>query len=296
MAMYRNKRTRKTADMVYSRGISERCAKLLKMEQDLRQAQINGEFFLDYQPEVDIASGEIVGMEALVRWQHPKLGLVLPDQFIRVAEETGLIDMLGEWVLRTACAQNKAWQDAHFPPARISVNVSTSQVQSLKLTEMVRDILAETNLAPCWLELEINEDILTHHFNTTINTLKNLHDLGIRICIDNFGTGTTSLAAIRRFPVDALKIDRSFVSRITVSNEDAALARTIIAIAHNLGLSVTAEGVEDEVQLDYLRKLDCTSMQGYLFSRPLRADDCTAFFSGMQPERYRQVNGPPSTH
>ncbi len=291
MAMYRNKRTKKPCDIVCAQEISDRCTRLQEMERELRQAQINGEFVLNYQPEVDIASGDIVGIEALLRWQHPKLGLIMPERFIGVAEETGLIDILGEWVLRTACSQNKAWQDAHYPPVRVSVNVSNSQLRNLKLTETVRDILSETELAPCWLELEIGEDILAQHHNTTVNTLNNLHNLGVRICIDNFGTGMTALAAIRRYPVDALKIDRTFISRIAVNSDDAAIARTIIAIARNLGLSVIAEGVEDEEQRDYLQELDCTNMQGYLISKPLRADDFTEFFSEARSRLCRQVVG-----
>jgi EAL domain-containing protein (putative c-di-GMP-specific phosphodiesterase class I) len=248
----------------------------LGMENSLRKALAKKEFFLNYQPKVNVKSGRIVSFEALVRWQHPELGLIEPKHFIPLAEETGMIVQLGEWVLRTACAQNRAWQDAHYPPLRVAVNFSSRQFQLPHLAEMVESVLAETGLDPCWLELEVTEGIMMNHTENAISTLRRLSDQGVHISIDDFGTGCSSLAYIKKFPINTLKIDQSFVSDITVNPDDAAIATAVICLAQSLRLNVIAEGVETEEQALLLDSLDCPDMQGNFFSKPLTGEEFPA--------------------
>jgi EAL domain-containing protein (putative c-di-GMP-specific phosphodiesterase class I) len=216
-------------------------------------------------------------MEALVRWKHPQLGMVSPAQFIPLAEETGLIVPIGEWVLEEACRQNKSWQDDGLSPIRISVNLSAVQFRQTQLHEMVARVLKETGLNPEWLELELTESMLMNDIDSTIETLKRLKSFGIHLSIDDFGTGYSSLSYLRRFPIDALKIDRSFIREVTTNTDDAAIATSIILMGNSLRLSVVAEGVEDESQLAFLQVLQCNEAQGFLFSPPVPAEQAAQF-------------------
>jgi EAL domain-containing protein (putative c-di-GMP-specific phosphodiesterase class I) len=236
----------------------------------------DGEFLLHYQPQVDLSTGDIVGMEALVRWMDPEFGLVSPGAFIPVAEECGLIGPLSEWVLREACRQNKAWQDEGLPPARMSVNLSARQFQQRDIRVLVTSVLAETGLAPHYLEIELTESAIMHNGEDTVTTLSELAALGISIAIDDFGTGYSSLSYLKRFPVDRLKIDRSFVADIGSPGGNETITSAIIALAHSLELRVIAEGVETAAQLDFLVARDCDEMQGFFFSQPLPASEIPA--------------------
>lgn len=273
MAMYRAKQHGRNRYHLYTPSMDIQASRRLTMEMSLRKAMERNEFFLHYQPKVNVKTGRVVSFEALVRWQHPQLGLVGPKQFIPLAEETGLIVPLGEWVLRTACAQNRAWQDANYPALRVSVNFSPRQFQIFRLADMVEKILDETNLAPCWLELEVTEGIMLQNIENTIGTLHRLSQLGVHISIDDFGTGYSSLSYIKKLPISSLKIDQSFVNDITTNKDDAAIATAVITLAQSLNLNVIAEGVEYEAQARLLDSLDCSEMQGFFFSRPLCAED-----------------------
>jgi diguanylate cyclase (GGDEF)-like protein/PAS domain S-box-containing protein len=270
-AMYRAKESGRDNCQLYTPAMNARIVERLALENDLRRGLERGEFVVYYQPQVNIRSGQVVGVEALVRWQHPERGLVLPAEFIPVAEETGLIVPLGEWVLRTACAQNKACQDAGLPPMRVAVNLSARQFQQRNLTDTVAQALEETGLAPDLLQLEITEGVAMQDVDFTITTLQGLREMGVQIAMDDFGTGYSSLGYLKRFPMDAVKIDRSFVRDLTVDPNDAAIATTVITMAHSLKLSVIAEGVETEEQLAFLDEQECDEMQGYLFSKPVPA-------------------------
>ncbi len=225
-----------------------------------------------YQPLIDLHSGQITAMEALVRWQHPTLGLVSPVKFIPIAEANGLILPIGEWVLRTACAQNRAWQLAGFNPIRISVNLSARQFELPNLVEVVSQILEETGLQVSYLELEVTESFLMADMERSVKILKQLRELGIWLALDDFGTGYSSLNYLKRFPVNMLKIDRSFVQDVTSNPDSAAVTNAIIALAKSLRLNITAEGVETQEQLDYLKMQGCDEGQGYYFSCPVPAD------------------------
>jgi diguanylate cyclase (GGDEF)-like protein/PAS domain S-box-containing protein len=271
-AMYRAKEQGRDNFQLYTPDMNARIAERLALENSLRHGLERGELLVYYQPQVDIASGKIVGMEALVRWQHPERGLVFPAEFIPVAEETGLIVPLGEWVLRTACAQNKAWQAAGFPPMRVAVNLSARQFQQRDLIEVVDEVLTETGLEARWLQLEITEGVAMQDVESNIAVLRELREMGVQIAIDDFGTGHSSLSYLSRLPIDVVKIDQSFIQDLTTDPNDAAIARSIIVMAHNLKLRVIAEGVETEEQLAFLKKRRCDEMQGYLFSKPAPAE------------------------
>jgi len=277
MAMYRAKEGGRGRYHLYNQTMDAHASQRLIMENSLRWAMQKGEFFLHYQPEVNIKSGKIISIEALLRWQHPILGVLPPKQFIPLAEENGLIVQLGEWVLHAACTQNKAWQNAGFPHVRIAVNISPRQFQSHKLSDMIENILIETELDPCWLELELTESVMLQDMDTTIRTLRRLSDLGIHISIDDFGTGYSSLNYIKKLPINTLKIDQSFVSDLTINSDDAAIATAVINMAKSLRLNVIAEGVEAVEQVKFLSSLDCQEMQGFYFSKPLPAIELPPF-------------------
>ncbi len=277
MAMYCAKEQGRNRYHLYDPALEEQAAWRHEMETSLRMAQKKGELFLNYQPEVNVKTGRVFSVEALLRWQHPEMGLVLPKQFIQLAEETGMILPIGEWVLRTACAQNKAWQDARYPNKRVAVNLSPRQVQNENLADMVESILSETGLEPRWLELEVTEEMLLQDMDTVIRTLRRLSYLGVHISIDDFGTGYSSLSYIKKLPIHTLKIDQSFISDITVNPDDSAIAGAIITMAKSLRLDVIAEGVEVEEQLRFLYALNCSKMQGYFFSLPVPADEFSPF-------------------
>lgn len=249
----------------------------LAMETELHRALSRDEFVLHYQPKVDLASGEIIGMEALLRWQSPERGLVAPNEFIPLLEETGLILPVGEWVLRTACKQARAWQQLGLPNIRIAVNISALQFRQPDLAAVIEAIFKENDLDPNlgMLELELTESLLMKNTDGTIATLNQLHDFGIQFSIDDFGTGYSSLSYLKRFPISTLKIDQSFVQDISNNADDAAIVNAIVALGHSLGLSVIAEGVETIEQLDYLRTIQCDEIQGYLFSRPIPGEEMT---------------------
>lgn len=244
-----------------------------QMESQLSSALENLEFQLYYQPQVNLITGRVIGAEALIRWHNPQLGMVQPDKFIGIAEDTGLIIPIGEWVLKTACTQAKAWQDASRLPIRISVNLSARQFRQENLVAKVDQTLKETGLAANLLVLELTETSVMENVETTIQTLKDLKEMGVRISIDDFGTGYSSLNYLKRFPIDTLKIDQSFVREVTTDPNDAAIARAIIAMAQSLQLKVIAEGVETEEQFNFLRQSGCHAMQGYLFSPPIPATE-----------------------
>src|SRR6266702_4398837 len=272
LAMYRAKDMGRNTFQFYQPEMNASVGARLNLERRLRRALRDNEFLLHYQPQVDIESGQIVGTEALVRWRDPEVGLVPPSSFIPVAEESGLIGPLSEWVLREACRQNKAWQDQGLPPARVSVNLSARVFQQRDIAKLVMQVLAETGLEPQYLELELTESTIMRNAEEAVSMLNELHALGIGLAIDDFGTGYSSLSYLKRFPVDRLKIDRSFVSDIGESSDDETITSAIIALAHSLNLQVIAEGVETSTQLDFLKERACDEMQGYFFAKPLPHD------------------------
>lgn len=255
----------------YTGNIDVSSAESLVLEANLRRALDRNEFQVYYQPLVNLYSGNIVGAEALVRWLSPLRGMVSPADFIPLAEETGLIVPIGEWVLQTACAQTKIWQDAGFSFSRISVNLSARQFSQPNLSQKIVQILETTNLHPSALELELTESSLVENADSAIATLNELKELGIHIAIDDFGTGYASLSYLKQFPFDTLKIDRSFVRNVTSDSQNTAIMTAVIQLAHNLNLKVTAEGVETEAELNFLGEQQCDTMQGYFFSRPIPA-------------------------
>ena len=259
----------------YTSGRTTRALRQLVLENNMRPALERGEFVLYYQPQVNIQTLQMVGMEALIRWKHPGLGLLLPGEFISVAEDCGLIVALGDWVLREACMQSKAWQDAGFESLRVAVNLSARQFQQPKLVETVAEILEQTGLDSRFLELELTEGSVMKDPDLAIGKLHELKAMGIKISIDDFGTGYSSLSYLKRFPIDTLKIDQSFVRDINTDADDAAIVAAIITLAHTLKLSVIAEGVETKTQLEHLRRLNCDDAQGFLFCKPLSVEDFT---------------------
>jgi diguanylate cyclase (GGDEF)-like protein len=275
-ALYKARRSGGSNYQFYTADMHELASRRLALETDLRRAIQNEEFLLHYQPKVSTDTLEVTGVEALVRWQHPQLGLVMPSEFIPLAEDTGLIVPIGEWVLREACLQNKRWQQQGLAPIRMAVNICARQFQDQDLSQTVIRILDETGLGPRHLELELTESSIMQNTEMAARVLSRLKGMGIIISIDDFGTGFSSLASLKRLPIDALKIDRSFVRDATTDPDDAALVMAIITLAHNLRLRVVAEGVETEEQLRFLHLLLCDEIQGFLFSSPLPADALTS--------------------
>jgi diguanylate cyclase (GGDEF)-like protein len=272
LAMYRAKELERNNFQFFSSEMNIKVLERMLLENSMRKALEREEFFLVYQPQVDARSGLITGMEALLRWQHPDLGLLAPDKFISLAEETGFIIPIGEWVLQSACRQNKVWQQLGLPSVRVAVNLSAKQFGQYHLDEMISATLMETGLEPEWLELEITESAIMKNAEHTAIILRKLKEMGISLAIDDFGTGYSSLAYLKHFPISRLKIDRSFVQDITTNPDDAAIAEIIIAMAQTLKLSVIAEGVETRAQMELLSFNNCIEMQGYLFSRPVPAE------------------------
>jgi diguanylate cyclase (GGDEF)-like protein/PAS domain S-box-containing protein len=275
-AMYHAKRSGRGSWRYYSSEISLQNLEQLTLEIDLRRAIQQEELFLHYQPQLNLATGRISGVEALLRWRHPRLGLVPPIRFIPIAEETGQIAAIGEWVLRTACTQNRDWQRQGLPPMQVAVNLSGHQLLQPRFTTLVQKILIETDLDPALLELELTESTIMKN-PEDIRILRELKALGVQMAIDDFGTGYSSLAYLKRFPLNRLKIDRSFISHLTTDPDDEAIVEAIIAMARRLGLKVLAEGVETAEQLDFLAKRDCTEIQGYYLGKPMSATDIVTF-------------------
>ncbi len=272
-AMYHAKEAGKNTYRFYTQSMNTRALERLDLEGKLRKALSNDELSLHYQPQVDARSGELVGMEALLRWHNPELGFISPADFIPLAEDTGIIVEIGEWVLHSACAQNKAWQDAGLKPLRVGVNLSAVQFRQQELVATLKRILAETGLAPEYLDLELTESVIMQNAEETITALNKLQGMGLQLSVDDFGTGYSSLSYLKRFPLKVLKIDRSFIQDVPDNPDDTAITRAIIAMAHGLNLLVIAEGVETERQLAFLREQGCDEVQGYLFGRPLPVED-----------------------
>ncbi|MBD2539652.1 bifunctional diguanylate cyclase/phosphodiesterase [Coleofasciculus sp. FACHB-SPT36] len=272
LALYQAKQQGRSQYQFYSPEVNAQLQERLVLENELHGAVERNEMVVYYQPLIDLHTRQITAMEALVRWQHPTLGLVSPAKFIPIAEANGSIVQIGEWVLRTACAQTRAWQLAGFPPIRISVNLSARQFEQPNLVEVVNQTLEETGLKASYLELEVTESLLMGDVQRSVNTLEQLRNLGILLALDDFGTGYSSLNYLKRFPVTMLKIDRSFVQDVTSNPDSAAVTDAIIALAKSLRLNITAEGIETQEQLDYLQRRGCEEGQGFYFSRPVPAD------------------------
>jgi EAL domain-containing protein (putative c-di-GMP-specific phosphodiesterase class I) len=263
---------------VFDPTMRARARSRLETEAELRQAIADGAFELVYQPIVDLGSSRVVGFEALVRWRHPERGLILPSDFIPLAEQTGLIVPLGRWVTETACHQLRAWRDAYpTMPITMNVNVSPRQAAEPGFAVEIKAILATTGVEPAWLVMEITESIMLRESTETDGTLRQLGEMGVRLAVDDFGTGFSALEYFKRFAIESLKIDRSFITGLGGSRTDTAIVTATLAFASALDLSVTAEGVETDVQLERLRALGCQRGQGYHFARPMPPDEATAF-------------------
>jgi diguanylate cyclase (GGDEF)-like protein/PAS domain S-box-containing protein len=271
VAMYRAKDMGRNNYQFYSNEMSARAFERLTLENSLRHALKREEFFLLYQPQVSVKDQKIIGVEALLRWQHPDLGVVSPTEFVPLLEETGLIVDVGDWVLRTACEQARQWHNAGFDFLKVSVNLSVRQFNNPDFNKSFHEILQQYQISPETLELELTESMLMRNASRTISTLNSLNQLGVRFAVDDFGTGYSSLNYLRRFPISTLKIDRSFIRDVVSDQDDAAITSAIIVMAQRLNLNVIAEGVETEAQLELLRTLNCDQVQGYLFSTPVPA-------------------------
>jgi diguanylate cyclase (GGDEF)-like protein/PAS domain S-box-containing protein len=279
-AMYSAKDSGRNAFRFFTDDMNSQAVERLTLEHSLRVALDRKELFLEYQPQLDVATGQIIGFEALIRWRHPDLGLVRPDKFIPVAENSGLIVPIGEWVLRTACATARAWQQQGLPAVPVAVNVSAVQFGQEGFRQLVRRVLRETSLSPEYLELELTESLLLSNADVTFRILQELKAMGVTLAIDDFGTGYSSLSYLRQFPVSKLKIDRSFVHNVALNPDDAAITAAIISMAKSLNLKVIAEGVENEAQMSFLRDHHCDEIQGYYFSKPLMAEDAAQRLRG----------------
>jgi EAL domain-containing protein (putative c-di-GMP-specific phosphodiesterase class I) len=271
--MYRAKDLGKNNYQFYSDDLSARIFERMTLESHLRHALERNEFVLYYQPQIDTRTQKIMGVEALLRWKHPEFGLVTPNNIVPLMEETGLIEKVGHWALETACRQSRKWHDAGWTYLHLSVNISSRQFNDPDFISLVHDIISTTGINPEYLELELTESMLIRNASATINALNTLSSLGVRFAIDDFGTGYSSLSYLRRFPIDTIKIDRSFIHDVTDNPDDAAIASAIIVMGQNLSLNVIAEGVENQQQLEFLSSRNCHYLQGNLFSRPLPAEE-----------------------
>ena len=277
IALHRAKETGRNLCEFYTADLTRRATERFEVEGDLRRAFRRRELLLLYQPQISLRTRQVVGVEALVRWQHPERGLLLPGDFIRIAEESGLIEQLGTWALRETCLQARAWQEEGLPPFRVAVNVSPREIPRGELVGEVAAVLGETGLDPALLELEITEGFLMHRPDDALTTLMSLKALGVTLAVDDFGTGFSSLSHLKQYPIDRLKIDQSFVQDIAVNPDDEAIVRSIITLGRGLNLKVVAEGVETEEQAVFLRAHRCDEVQGYFFSRPLPAAEMGRF-------------------
>ena len=278
-AMNRTREECKNGFRFYSPGINSQAFRRLLLGNSLRMALKRDELFLHYQPQIDLSNGRIIGMEALLRWNHPEMGLVSPEEFIPLLEDIGLTAELTEWVLQTACAHNRECQKNSSVPMLVAVNLSSRQLHQKDLVPTVRRVLKKTGLEPQCLELEMTESDMVRNIESTSATLTLLQKMGLQIAIDDFGKGYSCLSYLRYFPISKLKIDKSFVDAITTDHNNAAIATAIITLAHSLNLSVIAEGVETRDQLSFLRALRCDAVQGYLFSHPISAGDSLQLFA-----------------
>ena len=283
-AMYEAKQLGRNNHQFYEKALDEKAKRTFQLEERLRYAANNDGFQLAYQPLCDGATGELIGAEALLRWSDPVLGDVSPAEFIPIAEDSGLIMQIGEWVLRKACAQVRAWELDGCRPIRIAVNVSAIQVRNPGLVDLVREVLEQTGLEPSNLELEITESILMEDTLSIVSTFEQLDALGVGLVLDDFGTGYSSLSYLRRFPLRKVKIDRSFVALIPDNLGDSTLIAAIISMAHSMNLIVTAEGVENVAQANFLRELACDQLQGYYFGKPACDGELIKQLSRVAPE------------
>ena len=302
IAMYRAKQQGKNISQYYVSGMNPGSVERLELEAALRHALERNELSLYYQPKVEARSGRVTGIECLLRWQHPTVGLVLPDQLVPLAEETGLIVPIGQWVLRAACLQAQKWVGQGLPMFRMAVNLSARQFLSATLLEDVAATIRETGMDPRWIEFEVTESVMLPDPQQAVKLLRNLKAMGVRLTIDDFGTGYSSLAYLKRLPIDCVKIDASFIRGIPVDASDVAITETILAMAASLGLKVVAEGVETHDQVRFLERRGCDEMQGYYFSKPLPAEELTAYLEqqgaaleesrrGEASGRFRVVSG-----
>jgi EAL domain-containing protein (putative c-di-GMP-specific phosphodiesterase class I) len=294
--MYHAKQVGRNNYQYFTQAMNDAALARLELESDLRLAIARREFILHYQPQIDLASGAVVGVEALVRWRHPRRGVVAPGEFIEVAEETGLIGPLGEFVLREACAQARRWRELGHAELQVAVNCSARQFQDAAFVGLVQRVLSENALSASRLELEITESVLLSQSEEVNERFRALGQMGVRISLDDFGTGYSSLSYLKSLPIHALKIDRSFVNDIDTDPDDAAIVNAVIAMAHTLGLIVVAEGIETAGQLAFLRTVDCDLGQGYLVSQALSADAFAAWLADWDPHTLsRRVGAPGAT-
>jgi len=289
-AMYKAKASGRSTYHFFTPELNQAISERLELENSLRHALERDEFLVYYQPRIEVASGRIVGAEALIRWNCPDKGLIPPDSFIPIAEETGLIIPIGQWILQEACRQNSAWQCAGLPPISISVNLSPIQFRHAGLVDSVADALAQAGLDPACLELELTESFVMQDAERINIAMQSLKNLGVDIAVDDFGTGYSSLSYLKRFPVDRLKIDKSFVRDIDTDPDDAAIVRAIITLGHALGLKVVAEGVETRAHLEFLQQHGCDELQGYYFSRPIPAVEMAPLLRGTTASAGRCVS------
>ncbi len=280
-AMYRAKEMGRGSYQFYTADMDARAHELLLLESSLRQALEQEQILLHYQPQIELASGRLIGFEALIRWDHPEHGLLLPNAFIPLAEETGLIEPIGEWVIETACRQNKIWQDCGYPPVRMAVNISARQFRHSDLLEWIQTALQQTGLAANWLELELTESMVMGNTESAILIMQALKNLGVHLAIDDFGSGYSSLAYLKRFPISKLKIAQAFISDLLDDNNDAAIAASVIALAQSMNLEVIAEGIENSAQLELLAQKGCQQGQGYYFSKPLSTEAVPNYFAAL---------------
>jgi diguanylate cyclase (GGDEF)-like protein len=288
LAMYSAKRCAKNLYHFFDKSFNEAALERLTLDNLLRKALERDEFYLNYQPQLNLIDGHIKGIEALLRWHNPELGIVSPTTFIPLAEDNGQIVSIGEWVLRTACGQMKSWRDAAIPLSRLAVNISVVQFVRPEFPDLVASALQDTGIEPALLELEITESLLAKDVDAALRTLHVLKDIGVQLSIDDFGTGYSSLSQLKQFPVDRLKIDQSFVRNITKDPNDAAIVKAVIGMASNMNLSVCAEGVETEAQMRYLASEQCDEMQGYFLSRPVPADELEPLLREHRSENWGQ--------
>lgn len=283
-AMYEAKQSGRNAFRTYAPGLAMGLMDHLSLESDLRHAVARNELVLHYQPQVSVASGRTIGVEALIRWQHPQRGLLSPAAFIRIAEESGLIIDIGNWVLREACRQQRAWALSHTLSLRMAINISAVQFRRKNFTENVRRIIKETGIDPCYIELELTENNAMHHADDVLNTLRELKRIGVKLAIDDFGTGFSNLSYLQRFPIDRLKIDQSFIRGIENLPANKSIVQAIVSLAKSLSLETVAEGVETEAEYDLTRASACDEIQGYFHARPMPAEDLLVWLTTVNNE------------
>jgi diguanylate cyclase (GGDEF)-like protein len=276
-AMYQVKKKERNSYLLYAASMEDDAIAQIEMESNLRRALNRNELVLYYQPLVEIGNGRIIGMEALLRWNKPDSGILPPARFISLAEETGMIVEMGEWVLNTACRQNKEWQNAGYPRIRVAVNISSKQFEQENFIDTVKNALSTSDLDPCYLELEITEDVIRNVDKVSI-ALNKLRELGVKISLDDFGTGYSSLSHLKKLPIDTLKIDKSFIHDVTEGDKEVAITTAVITMGHNLRLQVLAEGVETEEQLSILKNYNCDAVQGFYYSKPVAPEEFVKLF------------------